>query len=388
MNLIIVGMGGHARSWQAYLKRNSNWKIIGVVDTDLLKLQNPDSWGVSDEFAYPSIEDAVKYSEEKIDAVLLTTPIPTHHVLAIEALELGLNVICEKNMAQNIDEAREMVKAAEKHPELCTSMGTQYRYRPFWWTLHEIFTHGESPIGKLAEIQWTSNAKQGTMRTGWRAFLPDIYPADMMVHHMDCLRYCTGLEIIKVQAQVFRPNWSQWLGSSSVFANYVMAQPGKELVKEEWVYAQYHGDWQSRGHLNNWEDNFIFYGPNGTIRIEPPQTKIKESWQQTDIMPLAGQTPGSRIMSYIDSSDLSKTEIKEVPIRDDIENHPKKYIDQMFILEELAECIATKGKRQPRINFQEGYKSFLITQAAIESSQTGRTVWVPKYWLDRSIPEP
>ena len=173
MNIVIVGCGGHARSWLSYIKINPHWKLVGIIDTDTEKLMHPDLWDVPEECAYPSIEEAVKFSDEPIDAVLLTTPIPTHHLLAINAMELGLNVICEKSMAETLEEGQKMVKVAQNHPDLCTVMGTQYRFRPMWWTLKTLLQDQEGPIGKVAEIKATSLAKQGNQRSGWRA---SVYP--------------------------------------------------------------------------------------------------------------------------------------------------------------------------------------------------------------------
>ena len=114
-------------------------------------------------------------------------------------MELGLNVICEKSMAETLEEGQKMVKVAQNHPDLCTVMGTQYCFRLMWWTLKTLLQDQEGPIGKVAEIKATSLAKQGNQRSGWRAWLPEIYPLDMMVHHIDSLRYCTGMNVVKIQ---------------------------------------------------------------------------------------------------------------------------------------------------------------------------------------------
>ncbi len=58
---------------------------------------------------------------------------------------------------------------------------------------------------------------------------------------------------------------------------------------------------------------------------------------------------------------------------------PENHNDQMYILDELAECIESKGVRQPQTHFAEGFKSFVVSQGAMESSRTGKTVWLPKY---------
>lgn len=380
VNIIIVGAGGHAQSWKAYINAHEGWKLVGIVDTDTEKLQHVTLWGVPEENAYPTIEDAVRWGDEKIDAALIATPIPTHHLLATQAIEYGLHVIVEKNMATTIEQARAMVKLARNHPELCTMVGTQYRFRPLWWTVHQLL-HEDDAIGRLSVVRARSTAFSGVMRAGWRAWLEDIYTNDMMIHHMDVLRYTTGLEFIMIQACVFKPIWSKWLGVSSVIMNFVMAPKGKEQEKDEWIHGQYYGDWQGTGLKVDWEDTFEFYGPKGSIRIEPPAERQASAWEKGPLMPLAGEPMGTHITLYQDNQGGKQT-VTEVEKRTDVEHHPQGFIDQMYMLDDLYQCIQSGGQRQPMVNFEEAYKSFLATRLAVLSSQTGKTIWVPDYWLE------
>lgn len=357
-----------------------HWKLTGIVDTDNEKLNNATNWGIPEDCAFPTITDAVKWSDEPIDAVLIATPILTHHALTLEAMEHGLHVICEKNMAMTREHAEMMVKAAQSHPELCTAMGTQYRFRPSWWTLKTLLQAEDSPIGSLATIRAQSMAKQGDMRFGWRAWLPEIYPSDMMVHHMDALRYATGLEIIKIQAQTFTPSYSKWLGSSTVFATMVLAPRGEVNNREKWVYTHYSGDWQARGLLHSWEDTFSFFGPKGSLRIETPPD-ASDGWAKTSVMPLAGEPEGAQIVFYEDGQNLQGCNRQVLEKRDDIEHNSQKYVDQMYMLEDFYQCVESKGKRQPQTNFQEGYRSFLATWGAVESSKTGYVISLPEFWI-------
>ncbi|MEX2684866.1 MAG: hypothetical protein Q6373_025050, partial [Candidatus Sigynarchaeota archaeon] len=80
-------------------------------------------------------------------------------------------------------------------------------------------------------------------------------------------------------------------------------------------------------------------------------------------------------------------ETRIVEKRTDVQHHAKGYIDQMFMLDDLHQCIESGGKRQPATSFEEAYRSFLVTRLAVESSRTGRTLWIPNYWLE-PVPEP
>jgi len=67
--------------------------------------------------AYESYEEMLR--REQLDAVSVCTPNFAHHDTAIAALEAGLHVLCEKPIAMNLSEAREMVAAAHrKHKTL------------------------------------------------------------------------------------------------------------------------------------------------------------------------------------------------------------------------------------------------------------------------------
>ncbi len=383
MNIIIVGAGGHATTWKANINALPECKLVGIVDNDHFKLENQwKMWGVREDCAYPTISDAVRYTDEKIDAAIIATPINTHHVLAIEALENGLNVICEKNMASTIEGARAMVKLAQAHPELCTSMGTQYRYRPTWWTLRQLLTGKELPIGKLSHIRGYYVHRQGEMRYGWRSYLRDIYAEDMLAHHVDVLRYSTGMEIVEVQAQVYKPRSSKWYGTSTVSLNLTFAPRGEESNKDKWVRGHYYGDWQSRGGPQLIRSSFEFMGDLGSIAIEPSREPQKGLWERTATTEMVGEPAGSELVAYLDDPNLVSNTREVILKRQDIEGNPKNLLDQQYILDELSQCIKSGGKQQPKINFEEGFRTFLVTQAAIESSRTGLSIWVPKYWLN------
>ncbi|MHA1679665.1 MAG: Gfo/Idh/MocA family protein [Promethearchaeota archaeon] len=385
MNLIVVGAGGHAQSWKQNVNRHPDWDVVAIVDTDTEKLDHVGTWGVSEDEAYTTIADAVKWTDRELHCALITTPIPTHFALAVEALENGLNVILEKNMAQTIEQGQTLVKLARKHPDLGTAIGTQYRYRPTWWTLRKLFLEKQSPIGPLSHFHFKSTAFSGDTRGGWRHFMPHIFPSDMMVHHVDSIRYATGLEVVQVQAKIFKPAWSKWLGTSTVFMNFTMAPPGREDDVDSWVHGQYHGDWQARGLKHDWEDACEFYGPAGSIRIEPREKKEKEAvwmdiWETYKGVPLIGEPSGSRLVAYVDDASNKCVHVREIEKDTDVARNGKDYVDQLCILEEMKQCIESGGKKQPGTCFEDGFKSYLVTRAAILSSRENKTIWLPDYW--------
>lgn len=64
-----------------------------------------------------------------VHAVVIATPPYLHHSIAIAALEAGKHVLCEKPMARNLAEARDMVNLG-KNAGVVTVVNHEYRYMP------------------------------------------------------------------------------------------------------------------------------------------------------------------------------------------------------------------------------------------------------------------
>ena len=58
------------------------------------------------------VEDVI--DDPEVDAVLIATPISSHHALAMKALQAGKHVFVEKPMATSVEECDEMCAAADE----------------------------------------------------------------------------------------------------------------------------------------------------------------------------------------------------------------------------------------------------------------------------------
>jgi predicted dehydrogenase len=52
---------------------------------------------------------------EKLDGIVISTPDHMHFPIAMSAVNLGINVYCEKPLTHTVDEARRLVAAAKAH---------------------------------------------------------------------------------------------------------------------------------------------------------------------------------------------------------------------------------------------------------------------------------
>ena len=69
--------------------------------------------------------------EESLDAVVISTPLDTHHRIAMDCLDVGKYVFCEKTLCYTIGQAREIVQKCHDTGLFC-QVGHQRRYNPFY----------------------------------------------------------------------------------------------------------------------------------------------------------------------------------------------------------------------------------------------------------------
>jgi predicted dehydrogenase len=109
----IIGFGGIAQAAHApgYRKVPQDCEIVAVADIDPEKLREAqsDRWNIANAF-----EDYHKLLEmPEIDAVSICTPNYVHMQPALDAFAAGKHVLCEKPMAINAEQAKQMVAAAK-----------------------------------------------------------------------------------------------------------------------------------------------------------------------------------------------------------------------------------------------------------------------------------
>lgn len=76
-----------------------------------------------------------------VDAVIIATPPYLHHQMVIAALEAGKHVLCEKPLARNLAETRDMARLAAQ-AGVVAMVDQQYRYLPIRRRVKELLDEG------------------------------------------------------------------------------------------------------------------------------------------------------------------------------------------------------------------------------------------------------
>lgn len=103
--------------------------------------------------AYEDFYDMLE--KEKLDAIVLTTPDFWHKAHAVDALNAGIHVYCEKAMSNNIEDAKKMAQAMKSTGKLL-QIGRQRRSNDRYRFTHQVLLEREQMFGRLTHAigQW------------------------------------------------------------------------------------------------------------------------------------------------------------------------------------------------------------------------------------------
>jgi len=123
----IVGAGDNVQSVQIPgFRRIAGVEVVAVANRSLSS-----SRAVTDRFGIPKPYGnwAELLDDEEIDAVLIGTWPYMHRTITLAALERGKHVLCQARMANTAAEARDMLDASYRHPDLvCQLVPTSTSY--------------------------------------------------------------------------------------------------------------------------------------------------------------------------------------------------------------------------------------------------------------------
>lgn len=122
---LVVGTGFGCRIHVPAL-RAAGFEVVGLVGADAGRTAlRAEASGV--QRAFTDLDEAIRHTGAV--AVTIATPPHTHAALTLTALSHGCHVICEKPMANSVEDARGMLQAAER-AGVTHLMGNQFRWAP------------------------------------------------------------------------------------------------------------------------------------------------------------------------------------------------------------------------------------------------------------------
>ena len=125
----------------------------------------------AEKFGFEKVETdgAAVLSDPEISDVVLLTPHSLHAAQAVEALENGKNVYCEKPAAIDPLSLAKVYRCVSEHPDRLYMVGYNRRFAPLAANLKEFFSDVQEPLsvhytvnaGFIPSTHWTQNREVG-----------------------------------------------------------------------------------------------------------------------------------------------------------------------------------------------------------------------------------
>ncbi|MCM3732516.1 Gfo/Idh/MocA family oxidoreductase [Fictibacillus nanhaiensis] len=271
-------------------------------------------------------------ARDEVEAVSVCTPNYLHAPISVAALKAGKHVLCEKPMATSLQEAEEMIEAAEQSGKTLM-IGHNQRFVPAHQKAREIIANGE--LGKVYSFRtafghpgpeaWSVDGKNSWFFKKDEAFIGAM--GDLGVHKTDLIRYVLGEEIIEVGAFVET--------SAKDFAS-VDDTAVCVLKTESGIIGTLAASWS---YMAKEDNSTIIYGEKGILRLEDDPKY-------------------SLVAQYTDGSNV-RYELGAIQTN---ENQSNSHVVDHFI-------DAVESGNTPLITGEEGKRSLSVILAALESNE-------------------
>ncbi len=208
-------------------------------------------------------------TNSKVEAVLIILPIHLNYKVTLDALKAGKNVLLEKPIASNLEEARKMLLFKKLYPQV-KMVAENFRFRETFYRVQEIIKNdiiGE-PYAAVWNIFYQITSDSQYAQTEWRINhqYPGGFVTDGGVHNIAALRMLFGDFI---QTNAFSKSINPTIGKTDTFS--------MQFKTEQNVHGVLNLFFSPVGYEQN---EFHIFGEKGSIFIDSNDIIIKTSKEE------------------------------------------------------------------------------------------------------------
>jgi predicted dehydrogenase len=327
LRVAIMGLGSYGTRVADAMQSCKMAKLVGVISGTPSKVKAWQSkYSIPEKNCYNyETFDSIKNNPD-IDAVYVITPNALHHDQVIRVAKAGKHVICEKPMAVNAKDAREMVDAC-KAANVKLLIGYRMHFEAN--TLEIVNMRKKGDFGKVLFFQGLSGFRIGDP-TQWRlnkALAGGGAMMDIGIYSINGSRYMIGEEPVWVTAQEVKTDREKFKEGVDETITFQLGFPGGAVASCLSTYT-----------MNNL-DKFFLVGDKGYAEMQP----------STGYGPIKGRTH------------LGELQFPHIT-------------HQTVQLDEMAGIILQNKKPQVPVDGEEGLKDMKIIDAIYKAVETGGKV--------------
>lgn len=196
----MIGAGGIAGSHSSAIKRRTDCKLVCVADINLGRAR-----ALAEEHHALAFSDYKDIDCEAIDTVIVTLPHHLHCEASVYFLERGVHVLCEKPMANTLEECDRMIEAAKKSGRHLV-IGHVQKYFPAVKKVRDMIE--SETLGRLTMITEMRCKDYLKNRASWflsKRTAGGGIAMNLGAHSLDRILYTTGLSVEEVRAITSNP---------------------------------------------------------------------------------------------------------------------------------------------------------------------------------------
>ena len=193
MKIAVIGTGLMGKNHVRVLKNISEVDEVVISDINKNNLNDTSKkFGISKTY-----QNHIEMLErEKLDGVIIATSPDSHKKNALDVIKYGINVLVEKPIAHKIEDAEEMIKAAEKK-DIIFTVGHIERFNPIVTKIKEFIENKT-----LSNIYLINTRRVGPFPKRLLGNIEGVL-VDLAVHDFDIINYLGG-KIKNIQSQIIK----------------------------------------------------------------------------------------------------------------------------------------------------------------------------------------
>lgn len=325
LRVAVMGLGSYGTRVSEAMQDCKRAKLVGVISGTPSKIKK---WQANYNIPEKNCYNYENYDQIRdnpdIDAVYVITPNALHHEGVLRVAAAGKHAICEKPMAINVQQGRQMVDACRK-ANVKLLVGYRMHFEPN--TLEIVRMRKNGAFGKVQFFQGLSGFRIGDP-TQWRLNKELAGGGAMMdigIYSINGARYMTGEEPVWITAQETKTDPVKFREGVDETIQFQMGFPGGAVASCLSTY--------SMNHL----DRFFLNGEKGYAELHPA----------TGYGPIKGRTHKGEL------------------------THPH-IAHQTIQMDEMAGIILEDRQPEIPVDGEEAVKDLAIIEAIYEACRTGR----------------
>ncbi|HEX9971182.1 MAG TPA: Gfo/Idh/MocA family oxidoreductase [bacterium] len=373
IKLGVIGTGDRG-TWEIeIIKHTPGIEVVACCDILPDHLQNGLKYAEKGAKGY---EDYHKLLEQKnLDAVLIATPQHLHYQMALDALDAGFHIICQKTMTLNIEEALALSRAVKKSDRVF-QVAYQWQSSPLFNKVRNMIRDGE--CGKITHIRSNYNRN-----TNWRVPVKDP-KLERILNWRMYREYSGGLMAELCSHHINVVNWVLDAVPLKVtgFGGIDYWKDGRETYDNVNTIFEYPNGIKASFQAittNAFEDvSMIFMGTEGAITLKKEEGQVAHYYsERKKVEETLSEAELNSIDTITSATRRAWARSEAIPI--EVENNTKDDLETtraMFL--DFAACVRDGGT--PKSNVDNGRDVAISVAMAIKAMRNNTIeYWQPEY---------